>query len=100
MGVKQRFDSVWDAVEDTRQEAARMRARSELLMHLTEVIRLQGLTQRDAAKFFGVTQPRISDLMRGKIGLFSLDTLFDMATTAGMEPIIQVSLTQNVTQNT
>ena len=91
MTDKQRFSSVWDAIEDTPQQAASMRARSELMMNLTEVIRERGMTQGDAAALFGVTQPRISDLMRGKINLFSLDTLIDMAATAGMSPTVKVS---------
>ena len=88
---KQRVGSVWDAIEDTPQQAASMRARSELMMNLPEVIRERGMTQGDAAALFGVTQPRVSDLMRGKINLFSLDTLIDMAATAGMSPTIKVS---------
>jgi len=91
MTDKQRFASVWDAIEDTPQQAASMRARSELMMSLTEVIRERGMTQGDAAAMFGVTQPRMSDLMRGKINLFSLDTLIDMAATAGMSPTVKVS---------
>ena len=91
MTDKQRFASVWDAIEDTPQQAASMRARSELMMNLTEVIRERGMTQADAATLFGVTQPRMSDLMRGKINLFSLDTLIDMAATAGMSPTVKVS---------
>ena len=91
MTDKQRFSSVWDAIEDTPQQAASMRARSELIMNLTEVIRERGMTQGDAAALFGVTQPRVSDLMRGKINLFSLDTLIDMAATAGMSPTVKVS---------
>jgi len=91
MTDKQRFGSVWDALEDTPQQAASMRARSELMMNLAEVIRERGMTQGDAATMFGVTQPRISDLMRGKINLFSLDTLIDMAATAGMSPTVNVS---------
>jgi len=91
MTDKQKFASVWDAIEDTPQQAASMRARSELMMSLTEVIRERGMTQGDAAAFFGVTQPRMSDLMRGKINLFSLDTLIDMAATAGMSPTVKVS---------
>ena len=91
MTDKQRFKSVWEAIEDTPQQAASMRARSELMMNLTEVIRERGMTQGDAAVLFGVTQPRISDLMRGKINLFSLDTLIDMAATAGMSPTVKVS---------
>lgn len=91
MTTARRFASVWDAIENTPQEAASMRARSELMMNLAEVIRQQGMTQAQAAELFGVTQPRISDLMRGKVTLFSLDTLIDMAATAGMAPIVKVS---------
>ena len=91
MTNKQRFASVWDALEDTPQEAASMRARSALMMNLTETIRELGMTQNEAAALFGVTQPRVSDLMRGKVNLFSLDTLIDMAATAGMRPTVMVS---------
>ena len=61
-------------------------ARSELMVELSDLIRRQGWTQKEAAAKLGVTQPRISDLTRGKIDLFSLDTLVDMAAVAGMEP--------------
>ena len=94
MTDKQRFASVWDAIEDTPQSAASMRARSGLMMSLTEAIRQQGFTQAQAAALFGVTQPRISDLVRGKVHLFSLDTLIDMAATAGMGPTVQVTTPQ------
>ena len=60
-----------------------MRARSELMMALQEWVMAAG-------KLFGVTQPRMSDLMRGRLHLFSLETLMDMATTAGMEPHIAI----------
>jgi len=63
-------------------------ARSELMGKLSELIRVQGWTQKEAAARLGVTQPRISDLTRGKIELFSLDTLVDMAAVAGMRPQI------------
>jgi len=87
----QTFTSVWDAIEDTPQAAASMKARSTLLMELSNVIQKRGMTQAEAAEFFGVTQPRISDLMRGKIDLFSLDTLMNMASTAGMSPVVKLS---------
>lgn len=86
-----RFASVWDAIENTPQEAASMKARSSLMMELTTVIQERGMTQAEAAELFGVTQPRVSDLMRGKVNLFSLDTLMDMAATAGMSPVVKVS---------
>jgi len=90
--MTQRFSSVWDAIEDTPQQAACMRARAEPMMSLSEVIRGRGMNQCEAAALFGVTQPRISDLMRGKINLFSLDTLIDMAATAGMSPKVKVTM--------
>ncbi len=86
-----RFASVWDAIENTPQEAASMKARSTLMMELAAVIQERGMTQAEAAELFGVTQPRVSDLMRGKVNLFSLDTLMDMASTAGMSPVVKVS---------
>ena len=87
----QTFTSVWDAIEDTPQAAASMKARSTLLMELANVIQKRGMTQAEAAELFGVTQPRISDLVRGKIDLFSLDTLMNMASTAGMSPVVKLS---------
>ena len=86
-----RFASVWDAIEDTPLEAASMKARTSLMMELTTVIQERGMTQAEAAELFGVTQPRVSDLMRGKVNLFSLDTLMDMDATAGMSPVVKVS---------
>jgi predicted XRE-type DNA-binding protein len=81
---------VWDAIEDTPQQAASMRARSALMMELEIIIKQRGMTQAAAATLFGVTQPRVSDLMRGKINLFSLDCLIDMATVAGLEPHVTI----------
>lgn len=87
---EQRFNSVWDAIEDTPQQAASMRVRSELMMALQKWLKAEGLTQATAAGLFGVTQPRVSDLMRGRINLFSLDTLIDMAATAGLAPSVTI----------
>jgi predicted XRE-type DNA-binding protein len=91
MNDKNKFASVWDAIEDTPQEAASMKARSALMMELSTAIQERGMTQAAAAALFGVTQPRISDLMRGKVNLFSLDTLIDMASTAGMAPMVKIT---------
>ena len=65
-------------------EAENLRLRSELMIQLSRVIKARGLTQAGAAKLFGVTQPRISDLVRGKIGRFSVDTLIAMLGHAGV----------------
>ncbi|MBN9428029.1 MAG: XRE family transcriptional regulator [Burkholderiales bacterium] len=80
----QRFASVWDAIEDTAAQAENMKLRSALMIALKDHIAREGLSQSQAAKVLGVTQPRVSDLMRGKIDLFGLDTLVNMAAAAGL----------------
>ena len=62
----ERFGSVWDAIEDTQALAENMRLRSVLKMALKDHIARERLSQSQAAKMFGVTQPRVSDLMRGR----------------------------------
>jgi predicted XRE-type DNA-binding protein len=84
------YKSMWDAVEATRQEAANMRAKSTLLMALQSWLEQSPGTQKAAAVHLGITQPRLSDLKRGHIDLFSLDTLLNMAGQAGLAPTIKV----------
>ena len=79
-----RFTSVWDAVEDTPEDAENMKLRSSLMMALKTHLVSTGLSQAQIAKLFGVTQPRVSDLLRGKINLFGLDALVNMAVAAGL----------------
>ena len=80
----QRFASVWDAIEDTPEEAENMKLRSVLMTALKNHLARSEMSQTQAAKLLGVTQPRVSDLMRGKINLFGLDALVNMATAAGL----------------
>ena len=68
----------------TPDEAERLRIRSDLLIQLQKTIRSQRLKQAEAAKLLGVTQPRVSDLVRGRIDLFSVDTLIDMLARFGI----------------
>jgi predicted XRE-type DNA-binding protein len=86
----ERFASVWDAIEDTPAQAENMKLRSTLMMALKDHIAAEGLSQSKAAKLFGVTQPRVSDLMRGKIDLFGLDTLVNMLAAAGLHVEVNV----------
>ena len=81
---RETFASVWDAIEDTSAEAENMKLRSKLMMALEQHIRAKGWTQAEAARRLGVTQPRVSDLLRGKINLFALDTLVNMVVAAGL----------------
>ena len=91
MMTTQQFETIWDAIEDTPAEAAHMKLRSALMLQLKAHIRQQGMSQAEAAKLLGVTQPRISDLMRGKIEHFGLDTLVTMLATAGLRVDFKVS---------
>ena len=79
----ERYASVWDAIADTPEEAANLRVRSELMDKITELVEKNGWTQLEAAQRCGVTQPRISDLLRGRISRFSLDALVNIATALG-----------------
>jgi predicted XRE-type DNA-binding protein len=88
--TNKRYDSVWDAIEDTPGAAENMKVRSALMQELDKYIRNADLTQSEAARLFGVTQPRISDLIRGKIELFSIDALVNMVTAAGLQVDLRV----------
>jgi predicted XRE-type DNA-binding protein len=91
MTKRKRFASIWDAIEDSPKAAASMRARSELMIAIAGVLQEKGLSQTDAAAMLGVSQPRVSDLMRGKIERFSLDMLMDMASIAGLSPRVEMA---------
>jgi len=73
------------------KEAENLKLRAMLMVELEKHIRAKRLTQKRAAERLGVTQPRISDLMRGKIDLFSVDTLITMLTHAGLKVDVKVS---------
>ncbi len=87
---KKRFASVWDAIEDTPEKAENMKLRSALMIALKEHIAGAGLSQAQIAKLFGVTHPRVSDLTRGKIDVFGLDALVNMAAAAGLRVKLSV----------
>lgn len=79
-----------------REEAENLKIRSDLMIRLGKLIEARGLTQARAASLFAVTQPRISDLMRGKIERFSIDTLVAMLGQAGVRVDITVRRTPKV----
>lgn len=82
--ANERFENVWEAISDTPEEAENMKLRSSLMMTLKDYIDAEGLSQSQAARMLGVTQPRVSDLVRGKIQMFGLDSLVNMVTAAGL----------------
>lgn len=87
----QTFDSVFDALADTPAEAANMKARSELLSALKSRIRTWDMSQEAAAARLGITRPRLNDLLRGKLGKFSLDALVNLATASGLTLEIRIA---------
>ena len=83
MRVRRSSGNVFRDLGFSDDEAENLRVRSDLMISLSKLIEDRGLTQAQAAKLLGVTQPRISDLMRGKIQLFSADSLIEMPGRAG-----------------
>jgi predicted XRE-type DNA-binding protein len=84
------FANAWDAIADTPEEAANLSLRSELMDEIEAIIKQNGWTQKEAAKRCGVTQPRINDLLRGRISRFSIDALVNIAAALGRK--VRVSL--------
>ena len=84
------YASVWDALADTPEQAANLRARAELMQQIATVVKDKDWTQAEAAKRCGVTQPRINDLLRGKVSRFSLDALVNIATAIGRRVHVEI----------
>ncbi|HLB35325.1 MAG TPA: XRE family transcriptional regulator [Gemmatimonadales bacterium] len=82
--IRRGHENVFRDLGFSPEEAENLRVRSDLMIELTKLIEARGLTQVQAAKLFGVSQPRVSDLVRGKIGRFSIDTLVAMFGHAGI----------------
>lgn len=75
--------SVWDAIADTPEEAANLRLRADLVRQIRVLVERQGWSQVEAARHCGVTQPRMNDLLRGRLSRFSLDALVNIAAACG-----------------
>lgn len=84
MKEEQTFASVWDALADTAQEAAHLKVRSQLMIELNERIRQWPGNDTVKAGQLGITRPRFSNLKGGRVDLFSLDALVDLAAAAGL----------------
>lgn len=84
------FANVWDALSDSPEEAATMKIRSDVTIAIHDTIRAWDTTQAQAATRLGVTQPRLNDLLQGKINKFSLDTLLTLAGRAGLKVKINI----------
>ena len=83
MSQTESYESVWDAIADTPAQTANLRARAELMRQIAVLVKKQGWTQAEAASHCGVTQPRINDLLRGRVSRFSLDALVNISAALG-----------------
>ena len=90
MAKTDNYESVWDAIADTQEQAANLRARAELMRKIAGIVKESGWTQSEAAKHCGVTQPRINDLLRGRVSRFSLDALVNIATAMGRQVHVEL----------
>ena len=76
--------NVFEDLGFTAQESQNLLLRSQTMVALVQWFEASGMTQAQAAKSLDITQPRFNQLLKGKIGIFSLDALVNMATSAGM----------------
>ena len=83
MSKPESYASVRDAIADTPEQAANLRARAKLMHKIEAPLKKHDWTQAEAARRCGVTQPRINDLLRGRMSRFSLDALVNIATARG-----------------
>ncbi len=86
-----KFASIWDAIESSPSEAQNMQVRAALMHEVRAVVEGWKTTQQTSARKLGLTQPRMNDLLRGRINKFSVDALIKIAEGAGLNISLQVS---------
>jgi predicted XRE-type DNA-binding protein len=84
------FANVREALEDSAEDATMMTMRSNVMIAIKDAVRAWNTTQAPAARRLGITQPRLNDLLDGKINKFSLDTLLTLATRAGLKVKVEI----------
>jgi len=85
------FANVWDAIASSPEEAKVLKMRSELMLAIEKHVKASGMTQVQAAEMLGLTQPRLSDLLRGKFNKFNLEMLIELAEKCGIRLELSVS---------
>jgi len=88
--MTQTFNSVWDALETNPVEAANLKLRSNLMMEISAFVKKEQLTQAEAAKKLGTTQPRLNDVLKGKIDKCTVDRLVNMLAEVGYQVRLSV----------
>lgn len=85
------YESVWDAIEEDSVKSANLKLRSELMMEVSEYVKQSGFTQSQAAEKLGTTQPRLNDVLKGKIEKCTVDRLVNMLSAVGYKVNLSVS---------
>jgi len=96
MRIRQGSGNVFEDVGFPPAEAAHLLIRTDLMLQIERVLKTRGLTQAKAAKLLKVTQPRVSDLMRGRVDLFSIDTLVEMLARLGITVTLRMKSSPRV----
>jgi len=89
--MSKQFESVFDAIANSPEEALNMKLRANMIREIRIKVKTSGWTQAEAAKQLGITQPRVSDLLRGKLSKFSLDALVNMLASLGKDVTLKVA---------
>ncbi|MDT8403260.1 helix-turn-helix domain-containing protein [Sulfuriflexus sp.] len=89
--MSQEFTSVWDAIEGDQVQAANLKLRSQLMIEVSEYVKESGLTQTEAAKKLGTTQPRLNDVLKGRIEKCTVDRLVNMLAAVGYKVNLDIS---------
>ena len=84
MSKPESYASVWDAIADTPEQAANLRARAELMQKIAARLKKHNWTQAEAASRCGVTQPRINDLLRGRVSRSTRSSILSPAQSASL----------------
>lgn len=85
------FNSVWDAIEVDEVQAANLKLRARLMMEVSDYVKQSGLTQAEAAKRLGTTQPRLNDVLKGRIEKCTVDRLVNMLASVGYKVNLEIS---------
>ncbi len=89
--MAEKFESVFDAIADSPEQALNMKLRASLIREIRAKVTSAGWTQKETAQQLGITQPRVSDLLGGKLSKFSLDALVKMLARLGSDVKLRVA---------
>ncbi|MFN2399316.1 MAG: helix-turn-helix domain-containing protein [Gemmatimonadaceae bacterium] len=96
MAIRKSSGNVFRDVGFPPEEAAHLLIRADLMIEVERLLKARGLTQVQAAKLLRITQPRVSDLVRGRVALFTIDTLVEFLTRLGVSVTVRLKKARRV----